>query len=275
MLRKIVSLTALLSFLVTVLTSFILYVAPQGRVAYWSDWSLWGLGKTQWGNLHINLGTLFLLALVLHIYYNWKPITAYLSKARKVVIWTREFAVALLVTVVVGLGTYLAVPPFSSFLALSEQIKDTAARTYGEPPYGHAELSTLASLAQKTGTSPETLLEGLKKAGYPAENASVTLLTLSRKYGVSPQRIYTAAVPPPPAAPGTLPASPPQGTGTLPLKDLCARHGLDAAAVLAHLAAKGITAKPDMTLKQIAEANQASPLDVYALIREAAAKPAN
>lgn len=275
MLRKIVSLTALLSFLVTVLTSFILYVAPQGRVAYWSDWSLWGLGKTQWGNLHINLGTLFLLALVLHIYYNWKPITAYLSKARKVVVWTREFAVALLVTVVVGLGTYFAVPPFSSFLNLSEHIKDTAARTYGEPPYGHAELSTLAGLAQKTGTTPEKLLEGLKKAGYPAENASVTLLTLSRKYGVSPQRIYTAAVPPAPVAPGTLPASPPQGTGTLPLTDLCARHGLDAGAVLAHLAAKGITAKPDMTLKQIAEANQASPLDVYALIREAAAKPAN
>lgn len=275
MLRKIVSLTALLSFLATLVTSFILYIAPHGRVAYWSDWSLWGLSKTKWGDLHINLGTLFLLALLLHVYYNWKPITAYLSKARKLVVWTREFSLALLVTLVVGLGTYFSVPPFSSFLTLSEHIKDAAARTYGEPPYGHAELSTLAGLAQKTGTTPEKLLEGLKKAGYPAKDATVTLLVLSRQYGVSPQRLYTAAVPPAPVTPGSLPPNPPLGTGTLSLAELCARHGLDAAAILRHLAAKGITAKPDMTLKQIATANNASPLDIYARIREAAAKPAD
>ena len=86
MLRKIVSLTALTSFLLTIVTSVVLYIAPQGRIAYWSDWHLLGLTKTQWGNLHINLGTLFLIALCVHIYYNWKPITAYLSKARKVVV---------------------------------------------------------------------------------------------------------------------------------------------------------------------------------------------
>lgn len=47
--RKITSLTGLLSFLITLLTSVILYVVPEGRVAYWADWHLLGLTKTQWG----------------------------------------------------------------------------------------------------------------------------------------------------------------------------------------------------------------------------------
>ncbi|MGB5619617.1 MAG: DUF4405 domain-containing protein [Desulfobacterales bacterium] len=71
--RKITSLTAGLAFIVMLVTSIILYVVPQGRVAYWADWKLWGLTKTDWGNIHINLGLLFLIALFLHIYYNWKP----------------------------------------------------------------------------------------------------------------------------------------------------------------------------------------------------------
>jgi len=65
--RKITSLTMLISFVLLVLTSVILYIVPQGRVAYWADWHLLGLSKSQWGNLHINLGFLFLLAGFLHL----------------------------------------------------------------------------------------------------------------------------------------------------------------------------------------------------------------
>ena len=60
--RKITSLTASLSFVLMVATSVILYIVPQGRVAYWADWRLWGLTKTQWGEIHINVGLLFLLS---------------------------------------------------------------------------------------------------------------------------------------------------------------------------------------------------------------------
>jgi len=43
--RKITSLTAAVAFILMLLTSIILYIAPQGRVAYWADWRLWGLTK--------------------------------------------------------------------------------------------------------------------------------------------------------------------------------------------------------------------------------------
>jgi len=79
--RKIASLTAALSFIVMLLTNIILYIVPQGRIAYWADWRLWNLTKEQWGNIHINTGILLLTALGFHIYYNWKPILSYLKDA--------------------------------------------------------------------------------------------------------------------------------------------------------------------------------------------------
>ena len=94
-LRKITSLTMLVSFVFCILTSVVLYILPHGRVAYWADWSLWGLSKTEWDGLHINLGVLLLLAGLLHIYYNWKPITAYLKdKTRNLKVFTIEFNIA-------------------------------------------------------------------------------------------------------------------------------------------------------------------------------------
>ena len=44
--RRITSLTALLTFILLILTAVILYIVPQGRIAYWANWQLWGLSKT-------------------------------------------------------------------------------------------------------------------------------------------------------------------------------------------------------------------------------------
>ena len=103
--RRVTSLTALLSFIFLITTSIILYIVPPGRVAYWADWQLWGLTKTEWSNIHINLGFLLLLSISLHIYYNWKPIISYLkNKAKQVKIFTKEFNVALVLTIILLWG---------------------------------------------------------------------------------------------------------------------------------------------------------------------------
>ncbi|MCK4621505.1 MAG: DUF4405 domain-containing protein [Desulfuromonadales bacterium] len=47
--RKITSLIALISFVLLMLTSIILYIVPSGRVAYWAGWRLWALNKEDWG----------------------------------------------------------------------------------------------------------------------------------------------------------------------------------------------------------------------------------
>ena len=61
MLRKIASLTSFLSFIVTLVTSVILYIVPHVRVAYWGAWHFMGLSKGQCGDIHIPVGTLFIV----------------------------------------------------------------------------------------------------------------------------------------------------------------------------------------------------------------------
>jgi hypothetical protein len=272
--RKIASLTAALSFLVMLLTSIILYIVPQGRIAYWADWHLWGLTKEQWGNIHINTGFLFLIALGFHIYYNWKPILSYLKdRAKNLKVFTKDFNVAVVLTLLVGLGTYFELPPFSSILDISDRIKDAAAVKYGEPPYGHAELSSMKTFSQKMELDLAESITLLKKAGYTIEGEMQTLLDIAKLNNVSPQKIYSTIKPAmnkstmDSGQTKNLPDRPPAGTGNLILADLCSQYDLNIKVILRGLSKENINASADLTIKKIAEKNQIGPLDIYAHIR--------
>ncbi len=279
--RKITSLTAALSFIIVVLTSIVLYIVPQGRVAYWADWRLWGLSKTDWGNIHINTGLLFFIALFLHIYYNWKPLMAYLkNRTRQFRLFTRQFNIALTITLFCTVGSYFLWPPFNWVMAFNDHLKTQAAIQYGEPPYGHAELSSLRSFTQKTGLDLNKSMVLLRQAGYAIENADATLAQISRQYGVPPQQIFQAMQPAtfaptdqPAPFTGALPPTPPTGTGNLTLADLCAQHHLALEQVMKKLTDAGLKAEPNATLKKIAGDNQLSPLDLYARIRAVSEHP--
>ena len=122
--RRLTSLTASLAFVLMLVTSIILFITPQGRIAYWADWRLWGLTKTDWGNIHINLGLLFLVALSVHIYYNWKPLISYLkNKAKQTKLFAPEFSLAFLITSGFILGSYFLVPPFGWVMSLNDRFK--------------------------------------------------------------------------------------------------------------------------------------------------------
>ena len=62
-LRKTTSLTTLTSFILLLFTSIILYVTPQGKIAFWANWKMLGIGKEEWGALHTNLGFLAMTGL--------------------------------------------------------------------------------------------------------------------------------------------------------------------------------------------------------------------
>jgi len=272
--KRIVSLTALLTFIVTVITSVILYIVPEGRIAYWTDWRLWSLTKEQWGAIHINAGFLFLFSLLLHVYYNWKSIVLYLkNSSRELRIFTADFNVALILTLVFVAGTYLEIPPLSTIIGISDSFKESAAKEYGEPPYGHAELSSLRTLAKKTDLDLEKGLGLLRESGYKIKSDSQTLKEIAEINEVSPQEIYIimsgekdgtslAA-----EKSGSLPESPVPGTGDLTLADFCARYNLNLKIVIRALKESGIELKPEMTIKEIGKANNVSPIEVYERIK--------
>lgn len=277
--KKITSLTALLAFILMLLTAFILYIVPHGRVANWAVWHLLGLTKPQWEGIHVNFGLLFLISIGIHIYYNWKPIMSYMKdKANGFKLFTKEFNVALILVLIFGLGTGFEVPPFSSFLALSESIKDGAAEKYGNPPYGHAELSSLKTFAKRMGMDLKQSLEHLKKTGYRVENEMQTLAEIARINIITPQQLYNAMKPPTGTSSlhygdsGKLPDAAPGGSGNLTLADLCSRFNLNIKVIIRGLSKQNITAREDMTIRKIAEKNQISPIDVYEGIKAIAAR---
>lgn len=271
-LRKITTLTALVSFALEMLTSVILYIVPQGRVAYWSEWRLWGLTKTQWGSLHVNLGVLFLLAICLHTYYNWSAIVAYLkNRAKELRILTTDFIVALVLCLVFTLGTYWELVPFSTIIAIGDQIKEAGAKKYGEPPYGHAELSSLATFSKKVELDLDASLKRLAAAKIRVTDPSQSVADIAKMNHLTPKALYEAMLPPQqPGQSKSLPANPPGGFGQKPLADICREYQLDIATVLQGLAARKISANGTMTIKEIAAANNTSPMDIFEALRQVA-----
>lgn len=191
--RKITSFTAILAFIVLAWTSLVLYIEPHGRVAYWVDWRFWGLSKSQWDGIHINVGILFLLAISLHIYYNWKVIISYLKhRANKLRVFNAHFAIALFITFIFVTGTHIGIPPFRWVLELNESIKESAGKKYGKPPYGHAELSSLETLVFRMGLDLSKTLRGLKDAGIRVQNEKEIVQEIARKNNTTPRQIYEA-----------------------------------------------------------------------------------
>jgi hypothetical protein len=271
--RRLTSLTASLAFVLMLVTSIILFITPQGRIANWADWRLWGLTKTNWGNIHINLGLLFLIALSVHIYYNWKPLISYLkNKAKQIKLFTPEFNLAFVITIVFIFGAYFLVPPFGWVMSLNEHFKDAGAEKYGEPPYGHAELSSLQTFTKKMKLDLAKSMELLDKAGYAVEDGNITLATIGRQYHIPPQLVYetikSAQITTAKKSDNiNLPESPIPGTGNLTLADFCTQHKLNMKLVVRELKKQGIEAAEDLTLKKIAANNETSPTDIYERIK--------
>ncbi len=273
--RKITSMTMLVSFVLLVLTSIILYIVPHGRVAYWADWHLFGMSKTQWANQHINLGFLFLFAGVFHIIYNWRPITAYMkNKSKQMKIFTPSMNIALFLTVIVGIGTWFEVPPMSTVLNFSESLKDSASAKYGEPPYGHAELSSLKLLCKKQGFDLEQAKDTLKKANIAFKDEKEIIASIAKNNNKSPQQVFAiikaasvkAAEKSGKVAVASFPDSPMPGFGNKTIAAVCSENNLMFREIKRELADVGINVKAEMTIKEIAAENGIEPMAIFEAI---------
>ncbi|MDQ7831927.1 MAG: DUF4405 domain-containing protein [Desulfovibrionaceae bacterium] len=289
MLRKIVTLTLVLTFFCIFLTSVFLYLSPYARVAAWADWTIFGLNRDRLIDVHVTMGFFLLLLGALHLILDWRSILESLrGQDGEIEGLNRPLLAAMALTLFVFVGTLLGLPPMSQILAASTAIKDSLSETYGEPPYGHAELTPLdefcrrfgidlerakAALAQKNirltateqtlkdiakdnGLAPGGVYEALKHAWEASR--TVTVPSTSAPAQIQPSRLQTSVV---------LPSDPPPGLGKRRLSDICEEYGLDLSRMTDKLKAGGIDAPPALTLKEIADKNGLLPIDVYEALR--------
>lgn len=189
-LKKITSLTMLLSMIVMTYTGIILFVSPPGRIANWANWEILALTKKQYGEIHSVMMILFIIATLLHLYYNWKPITSYMkNQTKKMVLFTKDMMIAFLVTAIFVVGTLSSSSPFSNFIDFGSEIKSSWEKEYGSAPYSHAELSSLENFSKKMGFDIFQSEEILENNNIKFE-VTQSLSQIAKANGVSPQFIY-------------------------------------------------------------------------------------
>ncbi len=277
--RALTSVIVTLSFLTLAVSGAVLWASPPGRIANWTDWAMLGLRKSQWIDLHIWFSMLFLAASVFHIVLNWRPLMNYFKNR-----WTRQFGLRRewIAAVVVCGGLFAAVrielPPFSSFLAFTDDFRESWGMQAERPPIPHAELLTVRELAEKAGVDVANALARLQAHGIQGADPDVRMAELARQNRMPAQRIYDLMLSPA-AGGGQQPGQRMggqgrqggQGAGGAGWKSLsafCAEEGIDLAAAMARIEAKGLKASADQTLREIALNNgYQRPADLMQIIR--------
>lgn len=290
--RRLVSFTALTSFVLLALTGIMLFFSPQGRIAYWSGWKMLGLSREQYVALHTTFMVLFLVVGIWHIVLNWKPIVNYLKdRAKKVRLLTPELSVALALAALFFVGTLAGLFPFQQFLQLSDAVKSYWEATSGTPPWGHAELSRLDRFCRGmedferlenrrlVTIDCSEALAALHAVGIEVEDESRQLIEIARANSTTPQalaEIVVGVAKPrkpvvepvaarPAADPFPLPYS---GLGRLTLRQYTERYAVDIDFALRILERRGVDLDPDRRLRNEAERLGTDPEGIIAWLNE-------
>jgi len=192
--RGFISLLVTFSGLIMIVSGIVAYAMPEGRIAYWTDWRFWGLGKEQWGTIHTVLGFVFVIGTVFHLIFNWKALLSYLKdKVKKTYSMRSELVMVLIVTILCTHGSIAGVPPFTTVMDFGKAIKKTwYAGQEVHPPFPHAELMTLKQLTSKLDLSLAGALAFLTEKGFASVDEKTTLKQLAEHNDASPMQIFEA-----------------------------------------------------------------------------------
>lgn len=267
--RRFISLMIFLSFLVMSYTGIILFLAPKGRVANWTNWELLGLDKTHYTNLHVTFMTLFIVGMIFHIYLNWRALLNYLTnKAREFSFFTKEFILALGFNLLFFFGTLYYWTPFEQFLDFQYELKASWEKKVEKAPYGHAELSTLEEFAERTNSNVTTIILGLNAHKLQGVTLSKTIAEIAKENGKSPAQIFDIIH----AKQQNNTLKEGGGYGKLTLKEASVQQAFELEKALHVIHEKGFSATEKSTLKEVADALHVKPIELLELLKTSTIK---
>jgi hypothetical protein len=275
--RSLVSFLVAWAFVVLTVTGIVLYVVPQGRIAYWVHWSLLGLEKTQWGWVHMMFGGVFIVSGLLHLYFNWNTFRTFIAgRVRGHLRPKREVLVATLLTVVIFIVSAADLPPASWVIDLNDRVKASWVTSPDlEPPFGHAEEISLAGLAARQRLDLAAVLRSLEQAGMGVEGPDESLESIARRNGITPMAVYavvrdSGSAEPPSGALASRAELEARfagtGLGRKTITELAAALEVEPERALQRLARAGVEAGAGDTARNVADAQGVSPIDIAALM---------
>ncbi len=275
------SLTAFIvtwAFVILTITGLVLYVVPQGRVAYWTHWSLLGLGKEQWGDVHMMFGGIFIFTGIIHLYFNWKPFKKFLADRVKGKLQLKqEFVIAMTFSVVIVVMSIFHIPPVSWVFDLNQTLKDSWVTSPElEPPFGHAEEVSLAGISRRMGLDLEQGVAALQREGFDFTGPQDSLEKIALANNVTPMDVYAVISryekksEPVPASGMTIEDVEARyagtGLGRKTLADVCKSVQIGITNCEERLSVKGFKVASDEKLKQAAERYEINPIDVLKML---------
>lgn len=265
--RAFVTFYVILSFVIIAVSGLVLFISPPGRVANWSQWRFGALQKADWQAVHTVFTILFLGAIALHIYFNWRVILNYLRrKVGEGVHRGKEMGLAAAVGAAVLAMTIVGVPPFSTVMTLGERAKNSWSDPATEPPVPHAELWTVAKFAESNKLPVELAMNNLREAGLTSPGTDVTLQSLATTYKVTPRQVYLKALGQAKGAP--IPMAEGGGFGRKTIGQLCDETNIPVETALERLRQAGFTAATaGSNMRQVATQHGKRPIEVAQIIQ--------
>jgi len=179
------------------ITGVVLYFTPLGRIARWTDWSFLAMSKDQLEAIHTTSSFVFLIAALFHIFtFNWRTFLHYF-KARinaltqKVMKYRKELMTALILSVIIFMGTYYYLPPFSTLVDWGDQLKKSWAKGTEEAPVPGAEDLTLEEFSHRVlNLDTATVINYLRSQHLQVEDEKQSIEKIAHTNHISPSTLY-------------------------------------------------------------------------------------
>jgi hypothetical protein len=266
---------ATVGFLVITVSGIVAFIMPHGRIAYWTNWRLLGLSKTNWNDIHILGSLLFLGAICFHIYFNWKPLVNYfVGKAGRLPNLKREIALSLVVGFLFVMSAILHLPPISYVLDLNNYVKESwiINKDY-DPPFGHAELLSFDTFCKKLDIPLDKAKSRLEAKRIKITSSRESLAEIAKNNGITPMKLYSLiehlepAIAPPAVVSALTPEAVEEkfagsGIGRKSLSEIAGLMNMDLTEIQARLKALKIEVKAGEPLRKAARRNGLSPLNL-------------
>jgi hypothetical protein len=204
---------------------------------------------------------------IFHIFFlNWRNLWSYVKlKTQTQFRKKKEFLLAAVIILGVFFGTHLEVPPFSSFYNLGENIGFSWEEKQEASPMPHTENLSLEEIST-TYLKEElsAVITKLENNGISVENGSQTLREIAIANGKSPSEIYAILNPQKTQSSGQVGSG--KGYGRMTREEIANELGMEMNDLLVILESNKIEAKPNQTIRSIAEDYDLHPSELVKLI---------
>jgi hypothetical protein len=191
--RAFVTFGLFYSFLLMTISGVILYIAPPGRIAHWSEWTLWGLTKEGWQSMHTNFSLLFMILGIFHLFsINWKAFLGHIrSRISRNLNRKWEMVLSTVFSVWIFVGVIYNIPPFKTIMDWGEQFTESWEEKDNTPPVPHAELYSLTDFSKEfLRMVPDSAVLVLVNHGIRVDSIEQTIKDIATLNDLAPSEIF-------------------------------------------------------------------------------------